>query len=163
MLWTDKFNDSRERRHEPGHENVNDFLFSELNLTKEQQEQFRKERIRHSKKMELLKGEEFRLKQKLIDQVFEDNPDEELVENLSIRIGELKIAFEKEVYHHFTELKTLCDTDQVKKFKVIFKEIFKKMRRHEGPPMRNNKKQPPSQMDIEKQQRQNKQPNGGKP
>ncbi len=130
MLWIDKFGDSGFRKPGQGRENINKFLFSELNLSQEQSDQFREARIKHHQKSKALKDEIFRLKQRIINQVFEENPDEDLVEDLSSRIGELETEFEKEIYSHFTQLKNICNEDQVGKFEQIFREVFTRR----GPP-----------------------------
>lgn len=114
------------------------FLQEELNLTDAQIQQYDQLRQAHAKQTRGLINDIRRLKQKMMDEIFNDEPDSTKAKEIAGLIGEKQTAVERITFNHFLDLKELCGKDQIGKLKGLIDEFFRS-----NPPPGQQEPRPP--------------------
>ena len=124
MLWMSHFKQPAAPLPQQGARNTKQFLQHELGLTDDQARQFEELRQQHFQQSKVFVDAIQQLKRELLDEVFASTPNLETMQNIAEEIGTNQAELETLRYHHFLELKALCQPDQVKKFRALFHEIY---------------------------------------
>lgn len=104
------------------------FLKQELNLSENQMERFKKLGDRHRERIRLIQESIQRLKREMMEEIFADSPDQEIIKNLSQEIGREEAQRNVYLFLHFKDLSSVCDLEQRKKFKVLMYEVLDGMK-----------------------------------
>lgn len=118
-------------------------LMQELNLTSEQQAEFKKIDEAHKKVTDSLIGNILNVKRNLANEIFKENPDNQLIDQELHKIGALQESVEREVLKMFRELNKIYTPEQKEKLSKMFRQMTgpppgdgPKGRMHNGfPPM----------------------------
>jgi periplasmic protein CpxP/Spy len=100
-----------------------ELMQKELNLSKEQKENFEKARVASFEKSKKLLDKMNELKEKLSKELVNDNIDSTVVTSLVQEIGSTHAKLEKLRFDHFKELLSLCSKEQKEKFKPILEKL----------------------------------------
>jgi periplasmic protein CpxP/Spy len=95
----------------------------ELNLSKEQIENFEKARVASFEKSKKLLDRMNELKEKLSKEIVNDNMDSTVVTSLIQEIGSTHAKLESLRFDHFKDLLSLCNKEQKEKFKPILEKL----------------------------------------
>lgn len=101
------------------------FLQKELNLTDAQIQQYDQLRQAHAHQTRGLINDIRGLKQKMMDEIFNDEPDSTKAMEIAGLIGEKQTEVERMTFNHFLDLKELCGKDQIGKLKGLIDEFFR--------------------------------------
>jgi Spy/CpxP family protein refolding chaperone len=91
---------------------VKDFVQKELGLTKQQAEKFQALRDEHKKDIRPVLDDMKKLKDSLYDLLSMPVVNDSAVQQLTKEIGEKQALFEKKVFHHFQDVRAICDSAQ---------------------------------------------------
>lgn len=100
-----------------------ELIQKELNLSKEQAENFEKARVASFEKSKNLLDKMNELKEKLSKELVDDNRDSTIVTSLIQEIGSTHAKLERLRFDHFKELLSLCNKEQKDKFKPILEKL----------------------------------------
>ena len=123
MLWMTRYQKPAIRPPKNGDRATEQFLQQELGLTDEQARQFEELRQEHFQESKPIVEAMQQLKRELLEEVFASAPESETMQNIAEQIGTRQAELETLRYRHFLELKSLCQPEQVQKFRALFHEI----------------------------------------
>lgn len=109
-----------------GRRPVSDFVQKELSLTKEQTEKFQALRDEHKKNIKPLLDDMKKLKDSLYDLLAKPNVSDSAVQSLTKQIGDKQASFETMVFHHFQDLRAICDSTQKIKMDTLVHRMVNK-------------------------------------
>lgn len=113
------------------------FLTQELHFSENQKDRFLKLDQIHRRSMRQFDDELSDLRKQLFNSFGKDNFSSDSITN---RMGELETSKQKELYAFFSEVRKLCDENQVEKFDKIIEKVL----RQRGPkPPERDRKGPP--------------------
>lgn len=95
-------------------------LVHELNLTKDQQDEFKKIDDLHKKTTDSLIGNILTIKRKMVNEILKEKPDNQLIDNDLKTIGSLQESVEKEFIKLLRELNNICTPEQKEKLSKTF-------------------------------------------
>ncbi|MCF8303492.1 MAG: periplasmic heavy metal sensor [Bacteroidales bacterium] len=107
-----------------------DFFFKrELDLDKEQLQQFREHKKEFFDKVNELRSDIYAQRQEMIRELSKDEPNKERLSELTEEIGRLHSQKKKITINHFMELKELVNPEQRRRLNRMIKEMI----RNDGP------------------------------
>jgi Spy/CpxP family protein refolding chaperone len=106
-----------------------DMMVKELNMTEQQQTEFRKLKDEHFTAIKPVFDSVRTLKRSLFDLVKEENVNDSLINKYSALISEQQSIVDKLTINHFRKVRALFSGDQQKKFE----DFVQKMMQHHGP------------------------------
>tara|TARA_R110002073_G_scaffold8207_5_gene45811 strand:- start:25284 stop:25748 length:465 start_codon:yes stop_codon:yes gene_type:complete len=119
------------------HSPKQNFLIEELHFSENQKDRFLILDREHRHSMRQLDDELRGLRKQLLNSFGKDEFSSDSIAN---RMGELETSKQKELYSFFSEVRKLCDDNQVEKFDKIIEKVL----RQRGPkPPERDKKGPP--------------------
>jgi Spy/CpxP family protein refolding chaperone len=132
---------------------ITEFLENELNFTQDQADTFI--RLRNDNRMfrEQLRRQMDELRKEMMDQLLEENPDHQKVEQLAAQMGQTLTRLESSMFYHLQELMNICNDEQKKKYRAMMREILERLRPPDhrgGPP---GQRPPPEGMDRDRKRR----------
>ncbi len=98
------------------------YLTNKLELNQVQTVVYNEFKANHFKSMRALKDSIYQYKQLINTELFNEDPNTILINELSDTIGLLNAKFEKANYEHFLKLKTLLTPEQQTKFKGLMND-----------------------------------------
>lgn len=104
------------------------FLKKELNLSKDQIQLFIQSRNRQAESSRAVQSKIHQLKKQILDETFKAAPDSLKVQALSNEIGRHQAEFERDLFRHFTDLKSYCSPEQQAKLISILYDMALKSR-----------------------------------
>ena len=120
---------------EPG--NISQFVKDELGLTELQVSQFENLRANLKKKTMPVLRDIHQLREQKVNEIFQTNPDQEILDRLSEEIGQKQAEMERLTNEHFLELISLCKMEQREKLRFFLQDIMGvNSRRDRRPPGR---------------------------
>lgn len=112
------------------------FLKSELGFSQQQVDEFIKIRKEHRAAAEQLRHRMDELRRSMMDQLLEERPDYELVDRLSMQMGQTLTELEKSTFYHLDKLMSIGDEEQRRKTRSMMRQIMEQLRPpdHRGRP-----------------------------
>jgi Heavy-metal resistance len=104
------------------------FLERELNYSSQQVKQFMQLRDDHFQRTRQLRLQMDDLRKEMMNQLMEQTPDTELVQQLSQQMGQKFAALEKATFDHMLGLMKIGDVTQRSKYKRLIRDILEQMR-----------------------------------
>lgn len=115
------------------------FLKRELDFDEDQIASFKKLRVEHRQNSRKLRFQMDELRREMMDQLLEDEPDYDIVEQKSLRMGQILTELEKSAFYHLNKLVSIGNEEQQKKARTMMRAILEQLRPpehrsiHEGP------------------------------
>ena len=69
------------------------------------------------------------LKKEIMDELFTDQPNEEKLEGLTQKIGQLESKREMLTFRHFLNMKSVCTIEQKEKFQFLLHDVLRRDQR----------------------------------
>jgi hypothetical protein len=104
--------------------NKMEFIKRELELNQEQQKQFFEKGEEHFKKSQEIMKKIADTRIQLVNETFADNTNADLAKKFATEIGALHAELENLNTSHFADLRKICNSEQIQKFKELMKEVF---------------------------------------
>jgi hypothetical protein len=111
------------------------FLIRELEMTPEQVAQFKQHRKRFFDATRPHKIEVFRLKRKIVEEVFAAEPDAIRVRQWARTIGESEAELAIALFQHFVTLKATIRPEQHDRLRTVFEDLFRRLPPPGGAPL----------------------------
>ncbi len=99
------------------------FLKDQLNFSDEQFNKYLLLRDSHLLNTQSVQREMEILRHNLMEELFKDNPNQEIVSEIETRIGENQTSLERLTFDHFMGIKNLCAPDQNDRLRLLFQGI----------------------------------------
>jgi Spy/CpxP family protein refolding chaperone len=117
-------------------ENQQRFLEQELGLTEQQSQQFQTLREQFFLQSNAIMQKVHQLRKTMTDELFSSSPDTQKAHKLAEEIGAKHAEQERLLFHHFLELKAVCQPAQREKFQALMRDLLERMKPPEppGPP-----------------------------
>lgn len=113
---------------------VSDFVQKELGLNSDQVAKYQQLRDQHRQKVRPLIGEMRRMKDSLYILLQQPGANDSTAQAVAKRIGERQEEWEMLIFHHFQQVRAICDSDQLPKLDTMVHHMINKW-----PWMRKNK------------------------
>jgi protein CpxP len=126
-------------------ENQQRFLERELGLTEQQSQQFQTLREQFLLQSNAIMQEIHQLRKTMTDELFSTSPDTQKAQKLAEESGAKHAELELLLFHHFLELKAVCQPAQQEKFQTLMRNLLDMMKPPEppGPPGEARPGEPP--------------------
>lgn len=127
FIWTNyKRADDREFLHESRFQRAQEdrYFRDRLGVTEKQLEEMRKLRFDHDEKMHSFQIQIHNVKMDLIDEIARKNSDSVKIDEYTHVLGNFHLQVEKEIAHHFRELKQVLDTNQIDEFRKMYMDAL---------------------------------------
>lgn len=124
------------RLHENRRKQADEFLLTQLGFDDQQRQQFQELTQQHLQKVKSIQEKLVLAKKDFFNLLSQTSLDSAKVSELSQDIADSQVLLEKERLYHFKSIRTICTTDQQKKFDHIIVEVFKMANPH---PKNNNR------------------------
>jgi|GEM_PF-1115768 Spy/CpxP family protein refolding chaperone len=135
-LWMNKPDGPNWRQHrmdEHGRTAVHQFMKNELGLSESQVDSMAALRRQHFREMDALRKELESSRRAYFDFMMGKDADQAPKrDSLMSRLANQYIEVEGALYNHMSEMKTVLNSDQQQKFKVLMKDTFLRNNRREG-------------------------------
>jgi len=92
--------------------NPDKFLETELRLTADQIDAFHALRRKHQEATAAMRHDIHKFSKDIVDELYKSHPDTARVTALAEAIGRKQAEFERALYDHFSNLKSICNADQ---------------------------------------------------
>lgn len=109
----------KENRYKSDKSNREDRFIKKLDLNERQAIEFKEEKKLHFQKISVYRDSIMTRKQLIVEEIFKENPDTNLIKTYNDSIGILNTKVEKLNYNHFIRIKEILNTKQQDKFKEI--------------------------------------------
>ena len=96
----------------------------QLQLSAAQTRQFEQIRDKHFLQTDPLQQEMHEIRMALLEEIFAAEPNETMIATLCEEIGQTQCQFDRELFHHFSELKNTCKDQQVTKLKHLLTNLL---------------------------------------
>lgn len=113
---------------------VSDFVQKELGFNADQAAKFQQLRDQHKVAVKPLMDQMKKLKDSLYDLLQQPNVSDSAVTIMTNKIGEKQKQWELMIFHHFQEVRALCDSSQLPKFDTLVHRMINR-----GPWMRKKR------------------------
>ncbi len=100
----------------------------QLQLSDEQARQFEQIRAEHFQRTIPLADEIHEIRLALLDEVFAADPNETTIQDLTARIGQRQCQFERQLFHHFQELRNVCTEQQAPELRHLLAGLLERAR-----------------------------------
>ncbi len=111
-----------------------DMIAQRLELTETQEQEFNQLHNAHRKTKDSLESKIFLLSSEALDEVFAQMPDTLRMNALADSIGALHAEFEKQLFRHFLDIKTLIRPEQMPKLEPLLRGMINFSKRPPPPP-----------------------------
>ncbi len=101
-------------------------LFKQLDLDKQQEDQFEQLRIAHFKKRDSLRSEDMRFRKEMAAMITYGITDSVKIDSITGLLANNRKQFEQNFYNHFQQLYSLLKPEQKPKFIVVINEIIQR-------------------------------------
>ena len=122
----------------PKRKNMGHFVRNELNLSNEQQLEFKKFREEYFHETEKIRKKLKDKRIEMLDELAMNKSNEEKLNNIAEEIGDLHTELKKETIIHFLKMKNVCNADQRKKLNLLFRDMMYCRGHFEGHKMRHH-------------------------
>jgi len=130
---------------ERGPNSIHFFLKRELDLSKDQMQEFKRLGDEHHRESDVLHEDIHRLKREMMEEMFASHPNSKKVDALAEEIGTREAQLQKQLFSHFMNLASVCNPEQRAKFEVLLHDVLDltRPRASEGPPGPRRDRSPP--------------------
>ncbi len=119
----------------PAGDAAKNYLIRELDFSDEQQAKFETLIDKHRKNAFAIQSEIHGMRDSMVHQLESENPDTTIINSLAQKIGVDQSQLEKNTFHHFLEVKAICNPDQQKKFAEVIGRALQMLAPPPGPRM----------------------------
>jgi periplasmic protein CpxP/Spy len=120
-------------------EKFNSFLREKLQFSANQIQEYEQYRDKHAEQTRKLMNQTHDLKQKLLNEIFNEEPDTTRSDKLAEEIGIRQTQIERITFSHFLDLKKLCGKEQQNKLRALIDDFHRKNRPPQQQPPRNRR------------------------
>ena len=99
-----------------------------LQLSDEQARQFKQIRDEHFLRTIPLGDEIHEIRLDLLDEVFAPDPNETTIQDMTAKIGRRQCQFERQLFHHFQELRNVCTDQQAPELRHLLTGLLESAR-----------------------------------